>query len=115
MKLDEELCDDQIENYYKKKSVYIIHYPKFKKALVSFSVMGDILDYNIMHSCSTETRSSGSPILNLSNKKIIGVHKQGMDQFNFNKGIFLKYPINDFKALMQSNFNNIKKMYHILN
>lgn len=68
-----------------------------------------------MHSCSTETRSSGSPILNLSNKKIIGVHKQGMDQFNFNKGIFLKYPINDFKALIQSNFNNIKKKYHILN
>ena len=57
LKLDEELCDDQIENYYKKKSVYIIHYPKIKKALVSFSVVGDILDYNIMHFCQIEPTS----------------------------------------------------------
>ena len=107
-KIDDEIFEDSLEKYYKKKSVYIIHY-KFRKALVSFGIINDISGNDIMHSCSTETRSSGSPILNLSNKKIIGVHKQGMDQFNFNKGIFLKYPINDFKALMQSNFNNIKK------
>ena len=108
LKLDEELFDDQIENYYKKKSIYIIHYPKYKKALVSFSIINDILDYNIMYFCPTETTSSGSPILRISNKKVIGVHKQGMDTLNCSKGTFLKYPINDFKTLLKSNGNKIK-------
>ena len=108
MKLDEELCDEQIENYYKKKSVYIIHYPISKNASVSFSVVGDILDYNIMHFCQIEPTSSGSPILRISNKKVIGVHKERMDKLNCSKGAFLKYPINDFKKLMKSNGNKRK-------
>jgi V8-like Glu-specific endopeptidase len=52
--------------------------------------VGDILDYNIMYFCPTETTSSGSPILRISNKKVIGVHKQGMYTLNCSKGTFLK-------------------------
>ena len=72
----------------KKKTVYIIHYPKIKKALVSFSVVGDILDYNIMHFCQIEPTSSGSPILRISNKKVIGVYKKWMDKLNYRKEAF---------------------------
>ena len=61
-----------------------------------------------MYFCPTETTSSGSPILRISNKKVIGVHKERMDKLNYSKGTFLKYPINDFKKLMKSNGNKRK-------
>ena len=109
LNFDECIFDDEPEKYYKNKSVYIIHYPNNGQASVSFGIINDIYDYNIMHSCSTKEGSSGSPILNISSKKIIGVHKEGKDKFNFSKGIFLKYPINDFKALIKSNGNKIIK------
>ena len=41
-------------------------------------------------------------ILNLNNK-VIGLHKEGYDDNNFNGGTFLNYPIKDF---IQKNFNN---------
>jgi len=52
---------------------------------------------NIIHKCSTDSGSSGSPILNLKNNKIIGIHK-GTPDFtkNFNYGTLLKYTLNDF-------------------
>ena len=49
-----------------------------------------------MHYCSKDNGSSGSPILNLKNNKVIGIHKEGSFNFNYNKGPLLKYPINDF-------------------
>ena len=39
--------------------------------------------------------STGSPILNLENNKVIGIHKESSTQFNVNKGTLLKFPIND--------------------
>ena len=35
-----------------------------------------------MHYCSTENGSSSSPILNISNNKIIGIHKKVQKQGN---------------------------------
>ena len=49
--------------------------------------------YNFCHRCSTRGGSSGSPILNLSNK-VIGIHKECTNKYN--KGTFLDYPIKDF-------------------
>ena len=60
--------------------------------------MNSIDNYNIKHACSTTKGSSGSPILNLSNNKVFGIHKEGSIIGNFNKGTFLKYPLNDFLA-----------------
>ena len=53
-------------------------------------------DFNIMHFCSTDHGSSGSPMLKLSNKKIIGLHKESAINFDFNIGTLLKYPINEY-------------------
>ena len=50
-----------------------------------------------MHFCQIEPTSSGSPILRIANKKVIGVHKKRIDKLNCSKGTFLKYSINDFK------------------
>ena len=97
MELDDNIFKEDSNILYNKKSIYIIHYPNGEKAKVSYAIMqnGDE-EYNIAHYCCTETGSSGSPIINLLNNKIIGIHKKGSSHFKRNYGIFLKYPINDY-------------------
>ena len=53
-------------------------------------------------------RSSGSPILNIKNNKIIGIHKAGNSNNAYNKGLFLNEPIKEFIEL-NSNKYLIKK------
>ena len=93
--IDENISTD-LNNYYNKESVYIIHYPKSEEVKVSYGIINDIADNNINHFCCTENGSSGSPIINLDNNKIIGIHKKGAIGKKFNIGSYLKQPINDF-------------------
>ena len=108
MEIDERIYKDNSNIYYNKYSIYIIQYPKGEKAEVSYGIINKLHEYNISHYCCTETGSSGSPIINLVNNKIIGIHKEGSKRFNLNRGTYLKYPIFDF-------FNNfvIKKLNKI--
>ena len=63
-------------------SIYTIHYPCIcaeDKVAVSYGIIKRRFEdkkYNFIHYCSTEYGSSGSPIFNLANNKIIGIHKQ---------------------------------------
>jgi hypothetical protein len=63
-------------------SIYILHYPSHfeeNKASVSYGILKSRCEdktYNFRHLCLTEKGSSGSPILNLLNNKVIGVHKE---------------------------------------
>ena len=107
LELDDNLFKDETKAYYKDISIYILHYPLGNKASVSYGLSTDIDDYEIRHICSTEHGSSGSPILNLSNNKVIGIHKQASKKFNFNLGTNLKFPLNDF--LSKKNQNNNSK------
>ncbi len=52
--------------------------------------------YIFGHLCSTEKGSSRGPILNLSNSKLLGIYKGTDNEANFNLGLFLNEPINDF-------------------
>ena len=107
LELDDQIFDDFINIF--NKSVYILQYPKSldgQKAAVSYGVIKNIDDdYNIIHYCSTEYGSSGSPILNLVNNKIIGIHKENMKNNNYHRGTLLKYPINEY---LNKYFNNKK-------
>ena len=83
------------------KNIYTLQYPKYfydmQKAAVSYGILKELKDkYNINHLCSTEKGSSGSPILNLNNNKVIGVHKESAIHSNFNVGTFLKGPIKEY-------------------
>ena len=80
------------------KSIYDIHYPQCEKLSVSYGILKGIEEneYNFSHLCNTETGSSGSPIIDLSNNNIIGIHIGGYEHFSFNKGAFLNYPILEF-------------------
>ena len=103
LNLDNKIIDDIINNdnknnEYKDKTMYIIQYPKGELS-VSYGILDSIYEeqqYNFNHKCSTEGGSSGSPILTLNNK-VIGVHKEGNNgNVNLNKGTFLNKPIKDF-------------------
>ena len=101
LNLDEKIINDIINNqnenkYFIDKTVYIIQYPEGELS-VSYGIIQKIVlkeKYNFLHKCSTYGGSSGSPILNLNNNKVIGIHKIGANTGN--KGTFLNDSIKAF-------------------
>ena len=106
--INQVLNDSNLNSEYIDETVYIIHYPE-NKLSVSYGTLDKIYadkKYNFNHKCSTKGGSSGSPILNVNNNKIIGIHKEGQNNNNFNKGLFLNYPIKEYIKLYCNNDNN---------
>ena len=95
IELDENIFNMEKINSYLKNTVYLLHYPGGKNAELSLGKIKDIaLDtYNIKYTCQSQEGSSGSPIINLPNFKVIGIHLGGHPNNNYNIGIFLKEPI----------------------
>ena len=102
---------DNVEEYID-ETIYLIQYPEGKLS-VSFGIIHSIYsepNHNFNHICSTRGGSSGSPILNSNNNKIIGVHKEGLNKYNI--GTFLNYPINEF-IQQYYQLQEFKKKYNI--
>ena len=74
--LDENIFKDDLNKIYEKKSVYIVHYEEGKVVKYSLGKIKyiDNNKFNINHNCKTLAGSSGSPIINVTNFKVIGVH-----------------------------------------
>ena len=108
LELDDNLFKNEIKAFYKDISIYVIQYPLGNNATVSYGLSNGINNYEINHTCSTEHGSSGSPILNLSNHKVIGIHKQKSKNFNYNIGTCLQFPLNNFCEKNEINNNIIK-------
>ena len=117
LELDENDINKKEENIkleYRKKSIYILHYPK-GELCVSYGLIKDIIDNKtIYHKCNTEEGSSGGPILSLKTFKVIGIHYGCIKgDINLNNGIFIKYAIdlnrkaNKKKYNLYKNENNI--------
>ena len=70
---------------------------------ISYGVIKDISkdNYNLKHLCETELGSSGSPLLNLHNNKVIGVHKGSQKKKNYNLATFIRKPIEEFKKIIK--------------
>ena len=108
-----ELDENQIIIDYIGTSIYTLQYPSFneiQKPAVSYGILKKkYLDkeYDFIHYCSTEHGSSGSPILNLSNFKIIGIHKKTRVEGQYNIGVFIHFIIEDFTL----KYNNRKVQY----
>ena len=109
LEIDEEIYNTTSYHIYMQKSVYIIHYPNGKIMECSPGTIKNISEdnkYKIDHLCSTEDGSSGSPIINLFNYKVIGVHKGSKKvDANWNFGTLIKGPILEFN----NNFKNDNK------
>ena len=56
--------------------IYLLHYPKGHKSNISFGTIKVITEDNdlIYHNCGSESGSSGGPLINLINMKLIGIH-----------------------------------------
>ena len=104
-----------------KESIYILQYPEGAKASYSFGKIDNINEFDVTYNAATLHGSSGGPILNLKNYKVIGIHK-GSLKIN-NCGTLLKYPIREFILNPEKNrikinpkiVNNIKNNDKVLN
>jgi hypothetical protein len=105
LEIDENIFKEE-ERFYKDHSIYL---PQCDKK-VSFGVLKKI-DYDeqrIAHACSSDRDSGGSPIMNLSNNKVIGIHYGYQKNMNINLGTFLKKPILEFLDKFKDYINSKK-------
>jgi hypothetical protein len=98
MDIDEDINKNNLQKYYGNTSVYIIHYEKGKKTKFSNGLIKSIKkdNYTIKHICQTDHGSSGGPIINLNNYKVIGIHRGYIEGKEYNIGSMLTSSINDF-------------------
>ena len=111
MDIDDFLYKGDILNeiYKEQKNIYLIHYPYGFKSKLSFGTIKNISEDNneIRHSSDTDEGSSGAPIFNLSNYKIIGVHKGNHKKYEFQVGSILK------NLIISINNNNLQDFQNI--
>lgn len=124
LELDFDINEEEFNNAYINKSIYILQYPNNEKVSVSYGIIKSIdltNKYDLLHFCSTDKGSSGSPILNISTNKLIGIHKGASNNHNYNKGYLLFYPFKEFiskqkiekikptKMILKNNLNIINQ------
>ena len=95
LEIDNQIFEANPNQIYAQKTIYLIHYPKGEELKYSLGVIKDIKSNNIYHFCHSENGSSGGPLINLNNFKVIGIHK-GSNTNNQNIGTLLKVPIVKF-------------------
>lgn len=93
LEIDEN--NNENDQYYAKKEVYIIQHPQGTESSYSAAKTGGVDEFNIQHFCSTDFGSSGSPVILISNQKVIAVHKERTNR-NFNLATLISYPIKEF-------------------
>ena len=104
--VDENIDKDNPNDTYKDKSIYILHYEEGKKIKYSIGNIKAIAEdnFNIRHLCTTNVGSSGCPMINLFNYKVMGVHKGYKNKFNL--GTHLKIIIEEFNKKNYPKSNN---------
>jgi len=88
--LDEDMLLGKTDKFID-KSIYMIHSNQ-ETLYVSYGKVNDNRknqSHNFLHTCYAFNGSSGSPILNLENNKIIGIHSS--TNVNINEGFFLNF------------------------
>ena len=113
LELDEQEIyknEKNLELEYRKKSIYILHYPK-GEVNVSYGLINNIIDKRISHYCRIEEDSSGSPILSLKTFKVIGIHNVSSQNNKMNYGIFIKYIIDIYNEYNNKYKNEINIIY----
>ena len=101
-----------ISNLYSNESIYILSYINTEEIFASYGLLNKIDKTDLQHKCYTGQGSSGSPILLLKSKTVIGIHYGGLPQFNL--GLFLLYPLLEFQNI-SNNMTVIKNDYGINN
>ena len=100
LEIDKNIYKDELGIYYKNRQVYIIHYPNGNEVRYSTDLIKNIDASNtiIEHLCSTETGSSGGPLINFETGDVMGIHI-GCKSNKINLGTVLKKPIDEFNKI----------------
>ena len=109
LEFDFNINDEIYNDIYINESIYILQYPNSERVSVSYGIIKDIdliNPFDLRHLCCTEKGSSGSPILNLFNNKIIGIHKGSNINHDYNKGTLLIYPFREFILKIKDEIKN---------
>ncbi len=113
LELDEGIFSSEKTLY---ETIYIPHYPKSisdKNIYVAFGVLNQLDDEKFKFFCNPGDGSSGSPILNISKNKVIGIYKEANDIFNLNQSCLFKKSLSE--CLHESNLIQIQNEYNISN
>ena len=108
LEIDDQIYEEQINNIYKDQQVYLLHYPNGTEIKKSEELIKSIDEkyYEIEHFCDNFSGSSGGPLINAKNYKVIGYHI-GASKENWNIGTLLKIPI-DYFLKQKKQINNNK-------
>jgi len=91
------LREGNLEKIYIKEIFYIIDYPQAIFSTCHFGKIKNIYNNKILnHDIQTQYGSSGAPILNLQNNKIIGLHRGYDPNTKLNRGSILTEPLIEF-------------------
>ena len=105
--LDEQIFQKNAKEIFLKCSIFAMHYPNGGYFTCSKGTIEKITEYKdrltVYHTCNTEHGSSGCPLVNKKNLKVIGIHKgtSKEEDENINIGILLKGPIEKCKEIMK--------------
>ena len=98
-------------NYFTNKNIYLIYYPNGQNAQFSNGIVKNIFEdnYTISYLFTSKEESSGCPLINILNHKVIGVNKGRKENQNSNFGTLLNIPIQEFnqKYSFNNNLNDI--------
>ena len=119
--IDEEVLKGKSKKDFIENSICLLHYPKGLKSNLSFGTIKSITEdkEEIQHNCGSESGSSGGPLINLINFKLIGIHKGHKNNKNLNLGQYIKpivdnfFKNNDLKKIKldDDNENKINREY----
>ena len=107
LEIDENIYDNNPKEYLKRLPVFLLQYPNGDKIKKSEGLILKLRENNIIeHLCKCDSCSSGGPLINFNNNKVIGVHKDFGNGQQWNLGIFIKAPIEKFKEEINNIENN---------
>ena len=89
---------EQEINDLKGRDIYLLHYPKgVQNIIFSKGKINDLIkNTNFIANYDSEPGSSGSPVIDYENKKVIGIHKGKFKLKKVEYGIILKNAIKEF-------------------
>ena len=102
--IDDRAYKKNPEFYFDNDSIYIIQYSNIKNVQVSFGIIDAIINNSeFEYLGNVNLNSKGSLIFNLSNNKLIGIHKESCRNYS-NKGFLFNHIIEGF--IIQYKHNN---------
>lgn len=106
LEVDERIND----NNSFKKDIYLLQYPLGDRVNYSQGLIKkiNINNYNISHSCISEKGSSGGPIINLNNHKVIAIHKGENKNRITNEGTLISFLIKNLEEKYLDNLDNYR-------